>query len=335
MRRLLSDDYADKVIVTTIQKLGLALDENSKRNKAGQEGQATYKDRLEPLRDKRMVFIFDECHRSQFGENHQAIKEFFPNAQLFGFTGTPDLRGERQLPADRRRVRHPSRPRRTSSRSNCTPTPSPTPSRTATSCASTSTTTSPKARSRPSRARRWPSAPSSRPSSTSTTPPPAGASSTPCSPPPPSTTPSSTTRLFKAVQAERQADRPRFRPAEHRLRLLAARRRQHGRAADSGRPAPGKGRQQAGPRDKKKAALKAIIADYNARYGTNHRINDFDLYYQDVQKRIKDQQYPNADLPHKGARRSTSPSSSTCCSPASTPSTSTRSTWTRTSSTTA
>ena len=39
--------------------------------------------------DKRMVFIFDECHRSQFGDNHQAIKEFFPKAQLFGFTGTP------------------------------------------------------------------------------------------------------------------------------------------------------------------------------------------------------------------------------------------------------
>jgi type I restriction enzyme R subunit len=35
------------------------------------------------------VFIFDECHRSQFGKNHEAIKEFFPNAQLFGFTGTP------------------------------------------------------------------------------------------------------------------------------------------------------------------------------------------------------------------------------------------------------
>src|SRR5690606_28859830 len=34
-------------------------------------------------------FIFDECHRSQFGENHKAIKEFFPKAQLFGFTGTP------------------------------------------------------------------------------------------------------------------------------------------------------------------------------------------------------------------------------------------------------
>lgn len=80
VRRLLSDDYADKVIVTTSQKLGLALDGTNKRN---------YKERLEPLRRSRMVFIFDECHRSQFGDNHQAIKEFFPNAQLFGFTGTP------------------------------------------------------------------------------------------------------------------------------------------------------------------------------------------------------------------------------------------------------
>jgi type I restriction enzyme R subunit len=80
VRRLLSDDYADKVIVTTIQKLGLALDGTNRRN---------YKERLQPLRDKRMVFIFDECHRSQFGENHKAIKEFFPRSQLFGFTGTP------------------------------------------------------------------------------------------------------------------------------------------------------------------------------------------------------------------------------------------------------
>ncbi len=80
VRRMLSDDYANKVIVTTIQKLGLALDPNNKNN---------YKERLQPLRNKRIVFIFDECHRSQFGENHKAIKEFFPNAQLFGFTGTP------------------------------------------------------------------------------------------------------------------------------------------------------------------------------------------------------------------------------------------------------
>jgi type I restriction enzyme R subunit len=90
VRRLLSDDYADKVIVTTIQKLGLALDENSKRNKeARSKARRPTRNSLEPLRDKRMVFIFDECHRSQFGENHKAIKEFFPNSQLFGFTGTP------------------------------------------------------------------------------------------------------------------------------------------------------------------------------------------------------------------------------------------------------
>lgn len=90
VRRLLSDDYADKVIVTTIQKLGLALDENSKRNRQkGRQRKETYKQRLEPLRKQRMVFIFDECHRSQFGDNHQAIKAFFPHAQLFGFTGTP------------------------------------------------------------------------------------------------------------------------------------------------------------------------------------------------------------------------------------------------------
>ena len=53
----------------------------------------------------------------------------------------------------------------------------------------------------------------------------------------------------------------------------------------------------------KKKALKNIIADYNHRFGTNHRIDEFDLYYQDVQKRIKDQQFPNSDLPKKGAEK--------------------------------
>jgi type I restriction enzyme R subunit len=48
--------------------------------------------------------------------------------------------------------------------------------------------------------------------------------------------------------------------------------------------------------ERKKKALEAIMADYNARYGTNHRLSEFDLYYQDVQKRIKDQQWPDADL---------------------------------------
>lgn len=80
VRRMLSEDYADKVIVTTIQKLGLALDPDQKKN---------FKERLKPIAGKRLAFIFDECHRSQFGDNHKAIKDFFPNAQLFGFTGTP------------------------------------------------------------------------------------------------------------------------------------------------------------------------------------------------------------------------------------------------------
>ena len=78
--RLESTDYADKVIVTTIQKLGIALDPSNKNK---------FYQRLLKLKDKRIVFIFDECHRSQFGENHAAIKNFFPKAQLFGFTGTP------------------------------------------------------------------------------------------------------------------------------------------------------------------------------------------------------------------------------------------------------
>jgi type I restriction enzyme R subunit len=51
--------------------------------------------------------------------------------------------------------------------------------------------------------------------------------------------------------------------------------------------------------ERKKAALKTIIADYNQQYGTNHSINEFDLYYQDIQQRIKDQQYPNSDYAHK------------------------------------
>ncbi len=90
VKRLTSEDYRDKVIVTTIQKLGLALDDDSKKNREKKKrGELTYKERLAPLKDKRIVIIFDECHRSQFGENHKSIKAFFPKAQLFGFTGTP------------------------------------------------------------------------------------------------------------------------------------------------------------------------------------------------------------------------------------------------------
>lgn len=55
--------------------------------------------------------------------------------------------------------------------------------------------------------------------------------------------------------------------------------------------------------DAKKVALRSIIAGYNRRFGTNHRIEEFDGYYQDVQKRIKDQQFPNVDLPMKGREK--------------------------------
>lgn len=75
--RLASEDRDNKVIVTTIQKLGLALKQPESRR------------RLASLGQRRVVLIFDECHRSQFGEWHASIREFFPRAQLFGFTGTP------------------------------------------------------------------------------------------------------------------------------------------------------------------------------------------------------------------------------------------------------
>jgi type I restriction enzyme R subunit len=66
-----------KLIVTTIQKLNSAI---SKKH---------YLSRMEKLKDERIVFIFDECHRTQFGETHARIKSFFTNIQMFGFTGTP------------------------------------------------------------------------------------------------------------------------------------------------------------------------------------------------------------------------------------------------------
>lgn len=66
-----------KLIVTTIQKLNAAI---SKKRHAS---------KMNLLKDKKMIFIFDECHRSQFGDTHKRIREFFNNVQMFGFTGTP------------------------------------------------------------------------------------------------------------------------------------------------------------------------------------------------------------------------------------------------------
>ncbi|MEM7036496.1 MAG: type I restriction endonuclease subunit R, partial [Bacteroidota bacterium] len=66
-----------KLIVTTIQKLNNAISKTRYEKKIGH------------LRLSRIVFIFDECHRSQFGETHKRITGYFANSQLFGFTGTP------------------------------------------------------------------------------------------------------------------------------------------------------------------------------------------------------------------------------------------------------
>jgi len=66
-----------RLIVTTIQKLNVAI------------SKARHEKRIQPLRMARIVFIFDECHRSQFGETHKRITSYFQNSQLFGFTGTP------------------------------------------------------------------------------------------------------------------------------------------------------------------------------------------------------------------------------------------------------
>ena len=68
-----------KLIVTTLQKLNIAVTTPK------------YLNEISYLQDKKVVFIFDECHRSQFGQTHQNIKKFFTKVQMFGFTGTPIL----------------------------------------------------------------------------------------------------------------------------------------------------------------------------------------------------------------------------------------------------
>lgn len=309
VRRLLSEDYADKVIVTTIQKLGLALDETSKKAQQHKEkGKQTYKERLEPLRDKRVVIIFDECHRSQFGDNHQAIKAFFPKAQLFGFTGTPIFEDnasykqvdgtvgsykttkdifEKQLHAytithaidDRNVLRfHIDYFKPEAARAKDT------------------SQSKGKAKTKPDDAvtqlavvesilEKHDAATSQRRFNAVL----ATASINHAI---------AYYELFKQIQADRQTEGTGFTP----LNI----------ACVFSPPAEGnkdvKQLQEDLPQEKadnqqdpeqKKAALRQIIADYNRQYGTNHSINEFDLYYQDVQKRIKDQQYPNSDYPHK------------------------------------
>ena len=303
VRRLLSEDYADKVIVTTIQKLGLALDETSKKAQQHKEkGKQTYKERLAPLRDKRVVIFFDECHRSQFGDNHQAIKAFFPKAQLFGFTGTPifddnasykQIDGtvgsyrttqdifEKRLHAytithaiDDQNVlrfhidyfKHESKPEAAKTRAK--------PDQAVTQRAVVDAVLA--KHEAATNQRRFNALLATASINEAI----------------------SYYRLFKEIQSEYKAEDPDFMP----LNI----------ACVFSPPANGdkdvKQLQEDLPQEKadnqqepeqKKAALQEIIADYNAKYRTSHTVSEFDRYYQDVQQRIKDQQYPNSDLPHQ------------------------------------
>ncbi|MCF6171836.1 MAG: type I restriction endonuclease subunit R [Bacteroidales bacterium] len=310
VRRMLSTDYADKVIVTTIQKLGLALDENSKRNKQkANKGIQTFKDRLEPLKDKRVVFIFDECHRSQFGENHKAIKEFFPNAQLFGFTGTPIFEEnanykiredqyetyktteaifEKQLHAytithaidDKNVLRFHIDYFKGKGKQN--PKPGEALAQQAVADAiiekHDAATNHRKfnalfATSSINNAIKY-------------------------------------YRLFKGIQQKKSAGNPEYEPLNIACvfsppaQLIAKNGDQQSQknAADIKQLQEDltqeKEDNKQNPEEKKEALIE-IIADFNQQYGTNHSFNEFDKYYQDIQSRIKDQKYSNKDYPHK------------------------------------
>lgn len=313
VRRLLSEDYADKVIVTTIQKLGLALDEtNRKALQHKEKGKLTYKERLAPLRDKRVVIIFDECHRSQFGENHAAIKDFFPKAQLFGFTGTPifeenasykQIDGtmgsyrttkdifEKQLHAytithaidDHNVLRfhidyykpevaqQGEADNPISGKANAA---SPKPSQALTQRAVVDAILD--KHEAATNYRRFNAVLATASINDAI----------------------AYYNLFKQAQAERRDGDPDFIP----LNLACV----FSPPADGSKDVKQlqedlpqeKADNQQEP-EKKKAALQEIIGDYNAQYDTNHKLGEFDLYYQDVQQRIKDQKYPNSDYPRK------------------------------------
>lgn len=295
VQRLVSDDAADKVIVCTIQKLGLALDENSKRNKSREKrGLATYTDQLEALRDKRMVFIFDECHRSQFGENHQAIKEFFPKAQLFGFTGTPifeENANYKQISGDEKTLKTTQDLFQKSLHEY-----------TITHAIEDRNVLrfhvdyyKPDGKSSPKQGEtvakraivdailaKHDAATGGRKFNAIL----ATASINDAI---------EYYGLFEQAQAEKQQTDTAFVP----LNIAAVFSPPGDVSADVKQIQEDLPQEQEDNKkepDAKKAALQAIIASYNARFGTNHHIEEFDLYYQDVQQRIKDQQWPEADL---------------------------------------
>ena len=293
--RLLSDDYADKVIVCTIQKLGLALDENSKRNKQQKkDGKKSFKEQLEPLRDKRIAFIFDECHRSQFGENHKAIKEFFPRAQLFGFTGTPifDQNAAQQKIEDAQAsmkttedlfqkrlhtytITHAIEDGNVlrfhvdyfKPQGKALPKPGEPLGKRAVIEAILSKHDAATGQRRFNALLATSSINDAIEYHT----------------------------LFKTMQAEKLAADPSFQPLNIAC-VFSPPAEGDPDVKQIQEDLPTEKEDNAVEPEKKKEALKAILADYNANYGANHKIGEFDLYYQDVQKRIKDQQWPDADL---------------------------------------
>lgn len=298
VKRLLSDNYADKVIVTTIQKLGLALDEQSKRNKQrADRGRDTYSDLLAPLRDKRMAIIFDECHRSQFGQTHQTIKDFFPKAQFFGFTGTPIFEEN----ATARKVDGDVQTLMTTADIFQQPLHQ----YTITDAIEDRNVLKfnvdyfqhggeDARKANPDAVKRaivnnildkHDAATNSRRFNALL----ATASINDAI---------AYFDLFAEVQGRRQAEDPDFKP----LKIAAvfsppAEGNADVRQLQEDLPQELADNQQ--QPDEKKAALSRIIADYNARYGTNHKLAEFDAYYSDVQERIKNQKFPDADMPGK------------------------------------
>ncbi len=295
VRRLLSDDRADKVIVCTIQKLGLALDENSKRNKQQKkDGKKSFKEQLEPLRDKRIAFIFDECHRSQFGENHKAIKEFFPRAQLFGFTGTPIF----EQNAAQQKIEDTQASMKTTEdlfqqrlhtytithaiedgnvlrfhvdyfkpQGKTLPKPGEPLAKRAVIEAILSKHDAATGQ------RRFNALLATSSINDAI----------------------EYHSLFQTMQAEKLAADSSFEPLNIAC-VFSPPAEGDPDVRQIQEDLPQEQEDNAVEPEKKKEALKAILADYNAHYGTNHKIGEFDLYYQDVQKRIKDQQWPEADL---------------------------------------
>jgi type I restriction enzyme R subunit len=287
VKRLLSTNKADKVIVTTIQKLGLALDKTNKNN---------YKKMLEPLSDKRVVFIFDECHRSQFGENHKAIKEFFPKAQLFGFTGTPIFEENAtytQIEGDVKTLKttedifekelHAYTISNAIEDNNVL--------RFHIDYYKPKDDTLHKAGEKLSKKAivkaildKHNSATSNRVFNAIF----ATASINDAI---------EYYALFKEIQQAKQKEDENYKPLNITAVFSPPANGNKDIAQLQEDLAQEKYDNTIEP-DKKKEALKEIVDDYNQRYKTNHTLSEFDKYYQDVQQRIKDQKYPNRDYHH-------------------------------------